>query len=403
MSFKLTFTLRQHTPILHFQHDQPGATLRATEVKPKLDRFIIKTLPKVDPELFNEFKAVINKENFPIEGKVCSPYKISVKAIDSRNVIVKTYFSKKEKEFIHESNRCEGSYFGELHKGVISKSVQLQIFSFDPLIAKLVFESLKWLFLLENFGCRGTKGFGSFSWEKFDENEIESRLKRAMPAYLNIYSSSSNSGNYKSALRNIHEKYQTLKSGRNVPGVYEKSKLFQFMCNADVGWEKRWIKMGLTEDDVSDNYLILYHKRPLRCGDERNEWEDIKKNDYMFIRALLGLSDKHEYLLDDGNRNPSKEKLVVSINHRPSDNDTIERFSSPLTFKVFDNKTYILVNPIHENIFGKSFKFSALYKKKDTQPIHIKDLGELNVPKESDFNLIAFLNKSLPSLGFKPL
>lgn len=123
----------------------------------------------------------------------------------------------------------------------------------------------------------------------------------------------------------------------------------------------------------------------------------------MFIRALLGLSDKHEYLLDDGNRNPSKEKLVVSINHRPSDNDTIERFSSPLTFKVFDNKTYILVNPIHENIFGKSFKFSALYKKKDTQPIHIKDLGELNVPKESDFNLIAFLNKSLPSLGFKPL
>src|SRR6185503_1492446 len=38
---KLIFNLKQHTPIIHFQHDQDGATLRATEVKPKLDRFII--------------------------------------------------------------------------------------------------------------------------------------------------------------------------------------------------------------------------------------------------------------------------------------------------------------------------------------------------------------------------
>jgi len=35
--YKLEFTLKQHTPIIHFQHDQDGATLRATEVKPKLD------------------------------------------------------------------------------------------------------------------------------------------------------------------------------------------------------------------------------------------------------------------------------------------------------------------------------------------------------------------------------
>lgn len=38
--FQITFTLKQHTPIIHFQHDQEGATLRASEVKPKLDRFL---------------------------------------------------------------------------------------------------------------------------------------------------------------------------------------------------------------------------------------------------------------------------------------------------------------------------------------------------------------------------
>ena len=40
----LKVTLKQHTPLIHFQHDQDGATLRASEVKPKLDRFILTKL-----------------------------------------------------------------------------------------------------------------------------------------------------------------------------------------------------------------------------------------------------------------------------------------------------------------------------------------------------------------------
>jgi hypothetical protein len=40
----LTITLKQHTPLIHFQHSQKGATLRATEVKPKLDRFVLTAL-----------------------------------------------------------------------------------------------------------------------------------------------------------------------------------------------------------------------------------------------------------------------------------------------------------------------------------------------------------------------
>ena len=39
--FKVEFTLKQHTPIIHFQSDQVGATLRATELKPKFDRFLL--------------------------------------------------------------------------------------------------------------------------------------------------------------------------------------------------------------------------------------------------------------------------------------------------------------------------------------------------------------------------
>ena len=36
--------LKQWTPLLHFQADQSGACLRATEVKPKQDRFVAQFL-----------------------------------------------------------------------------------------------------------------------------------------------------------------------------------------------------------------------------------------------------------------------------------------------------------------------------------------------------------------------
>lgn len=44
--FKLTIELTQYTPLLHFQGDQSGACLRASEVKPKLDRFVMSWLVK---------------------------------------------------------------------------------------------------------------------------------------------------------------------------------------------------------------------------------------------------------------------------------------------------------------------------------------------------------------------
>ena len=45
-SFQEKFTLIPQSPLIHFQWDQSGAALRATEVKPKLDRYIIKRYRK---------------------------------------------------------------------------------------------------------------------------------------------------------------------------------------------------------------------------------------------------------------------------------------------------------------------------------------------------------------------
>jgi hypothetical protein len=58
--------LKQHTPMIHFQHDQAGATLRATEVKPKLDRYVRKHLnAKKDDRL--RYQAHIRPVGDPVE------------------------------------------------------------------------------------------------------------------------------------------------------------------------------------------------------------------------------------------------------------------------------------------------------------------------------------------------
>ena len=80
--YKLEFTLKQHTPLIHFQHDQAGATLRATEVKPKLDKFLRETLMQIKPAVYTEFRDLIallpdsrKEENLP------SPYKLAVQPV----------------------------------------------------------------------------------------------------------------------------------------------------------------------------------------------------------------------------------------------------------------------------------------------------------------------------------
>ena len=50
---KLTATLESQSPMIHFQARETGAVLRASEVKPKLDRFLIKKLV-ANSQLTNE-------------------------------------------------------------------------------------------------------------------------------------------------------------------------------------------------------------------------------------------------------------------------------------------------------------------------------------------------------------
>jgi hypothetical protein len=80
--YKIEFTLKQHTPLIHFQHEQAGATLRASEVKPKLDKFLIDKLGGIDKARKEHPDWFISKEHEAFNYKL----KLSV------NRLIKEYF-----------------------------------------------------------------------------------------------------------------------------------------------------------------------------------------------------------------------------------------------------------------------------------------------------------------------
>lgn len=391
--FSRTFVLKQHTPMLHFQHGKQDALLRTTEVVPKLEKLIKNNLAKIDPELCKKYSTVISQY---FSGKSSGRYyKLHVTGRVKSVRTVKTYFGRNESLPSHK--RLIGSYFGDNHEAVDFENLAIQIFSLNTDLGDFIFEALKWLFLKENFGCRGTKGFGCFAWNGFNKSEIKERMTSLKPCLLGVYMKDE-AIDESSALESIHSDYQLIKSGRNRP--YAKSELFQVMCQGKIGWEKRWIKMKVEEGNSIRNTDFIYlkqNKPPIRCGDFRYDWRDNSKIEYKYIRALLGLSDQFEYLLDSNQR----DKMIVSI---VSQDKGVERFKSPLIFKYYFGNVYILLESIDEKMYDLPFDFSISTKINDEKS-SIGKIGTLKTPTKEEFVLEKIMQKILikQPLNYTPL
>jgi hypothetical protein len=174
--------------------------------------------------------------------------------------------------------------------------------------------------------------------------------------------------------------YQLLKSGTSNP-QYNKSLLFEYMCNNKVRWEKRMIKEYMQKDYPNVFETLKYEKQPVKCANEQIF-------EYQYIRGLLGIAENIEFLKE--NARSHKDKINILIK---AEDENIQRFQSPITFKVIENQIYVLAtNDIA--VKGKKFSFS------------IKDCkGILNKPIEvpSKFDIFAFLNFGLPKLKYEIL
>ncbi|MCK9618739.1 MAG: hypothetical protein M0R21_13000 [Lentimicrobiaceae bacterium] len=414
--YKLTFTLKQHTPLIHFQHDQDGATLRATEVKPKLDKFIMEKLLKGEGKSpgkgYDEYRIVNDKEEYFDVGKSFLEYakhhKIEWKewligkgehpALDYKILILS-----KDK---HPDKIYDIKLITEADKvAITSKSILFSLRSFQENIVKLINENIDEFFVISCFGNRQNKGWGDFLPESLNSlDKFEDVLIKSGKAIFksNRTFNTFNDETYSQLMRN----WRILKSGNNNP--YKKSLLFQYMCfEKKARWEKRKIKKAINEDDINfpEGLLNTNGFYPIDCVEYPNDSDYFDWNDnpdvnypYRFIRILLGLPEHFEF-------RTNVDSIVYQV-IMESNND-IERFKAPITFKWFNNHIYAIVEEIPDYIFSKNFSFKVHKKERRgnkwialNAPIPIIPNG-LNTPKS--FNMIRFLNLYISQIGFSKL
>lgn len=327
LSFKNTYTLRAQTPIIHFQHNQYGATLRATEVKPKLDRFIC-----------DRFKEKIKTEWLVNADKNALKYKLHFEALGKQRLVDLGY---KTDYDIFYANMGENTL---KKKGILGNVKMIVVCTIPPLMS-LIAESIAEFFAVTNFGTMQNKGFGSYIVEeeksKYTSKFISDCLKKTYGvAACYMYKPK------RTVFKTIKVIYGMMKAGVNYtkfrgPEAYQRSLLFLYMHTDEyrMGNEKAWMKQNGIAPAVSTN--------------GRKYSENSSEQEAFYVRALLGVGEYIEFKV-----NPDNVKVTIENTDKDSDNKKIiERLSSPIYFKVIDGVVYIVAKRIDENIYGKTFKF----------------------------------------------
>lgn len=392
-----TFTLKQHTPIIHFQHDQDGATLRASEVKPKLDRYIIEILglskiTKQDNGTQKEIPKDEYKYLFINNGKDHLALDYKMRIVGSNNI-------KHINTIIIPPNEDKCVKDNEI--------IKLTISTYNIDIINKLSLNLNLFFILNNFGKRQSKGFGCFYTIDTIEEDIINCGKT-------IYKY--NLGNFRNTNTQFYDiitrKWRELKSGHNLPGSYKKSQIFKYMFNKEMRWDKRFFKIKINEliksrinkdfklalrrdnydpiDIATDEDIPDIHEEIYNDWVDNTEYSDM----YFFGRAMLGLAEHYEFMTTD---NTIIYKIVVK-------SDNIERFKSPIIFKIFNNSIYSFIdNEITSNILNKKFTFDLIKKNRITKKdlSKINNFCELNTPLE--FSLEEFIENHFEQVNFEQI
>lgn len=318
--FKLEFTLRQHTPLIHFQHDQAGATLRATEVKAKLDQFIWNKawgnsfekgkffLVGYSADQSKELKSRFESSRFR-----ALDYKISFVAHSNETSPVPARMPLYFGNMGSEADGKKDKHLVSAQGGVTGKIICL-----NPALLAILEQQLPAFFQVENFGTRQTKGFGSFQLTHFDDSTVAFAKPSAYSFQITT------SADLNVLWEHIDLFYRTLRSGINLKGagqsdkLYFKSLMFQYAKTQQHQWDKRKIRLDLFE----------YHPKLREVEQHRQDSEGTvkyNKGTPMLYRDMLGLSSEQSWL-------SYKAKVT-----KTSKNGAIDRFKSPITFKPFQS------------------------------------------------------------------
>jgi hypothetical protein len=293
----LTIKLKQHTPIIHFQSDRTYATIRATELKPKLDKFLIDKEPSL-----------------PVNEKRALDYKVRISSIGHQPYPIPDRYPlffgdmgehdpQRQKKFVYSND-----------------PVNIEFFSYNSSILTVIRNNCYEFFMKTNFGMRQSKGFGSFYIESI--NGQANRELYPLKYHFSIKRNEAPPYLWKQLFNDISLFYNSLRAGINLPHIpfYFKSMMFLYFKAKSIRWDKRSIKEEYFKRDIpSEQRLHPDSNGPI-------VWDrTTSTGQYNFlVKDLLGLSTAEVWQRYDRSRPVISKEDIDGV---------IKRFKSPIYFK----------------------------------------------------------------------
>jgi hypothetical protein len=299
--------------MIHFQHYEPGACLRASEVKPKLDRFLAEQLKGA---LLDGW--LIDKPN----GHRALDYKMRFVAVGEKQVAEphKLYFGNM------------GAADAEKRQTVFyPDGVDMTIICFRKELSEKIDDLLPCFFALHAFGTRSGKGFGCFC---LAERQLQPEQLLACCPQKVYYQISYPRAPGAAVFNDIWVLSGMMKGGFNFTfrnaGDYYKGRIFRYFSNKGVGGDKAFIK-----------------QKVLRGQDQNAGSEErVPYKEYRFVRAMLGLPGGFEFRR--GPKTTRSGKVEVQSN-------AVDRFQSPVHFRLQGSQLLIFPQKIPEGMLNAAF------------------------------------------------
>lgn len=363
--YKKVFNLEQITPMWHFQGDDPNCCLRATEVKPKLDKFIIESLGKdnipADWWIDKEHNSALN-------------YKMRI-SCDSARTRTLPEVDQNGKNLYPIFFANMGGNQGQRKTLVMFSGVAMTITSMVSGLLKYIgAESFMDGFLAaHSFGARQDKGFGCFCRIGDNNSPINLRPDNASYYFDVPVSFHGLSTNYVELFKYIHYFHKVIRSGVNEPDCYVKSLMYNYAQSKQLTWDKPIIRKRFQENN--DVYKFICGQPVNRtkipktiCEKNRSEYQKSLQEDYSnreahdlkLFRDILGLAPSQEW------RAYSDTITIQRSNDKRNDDGNIEieyseaRLKSPIDYHPVPNMhggfdIYIIVNELPSTVYEQRF------------------------------------------------
>lgn len=366
--YKEKFELQQITPMIHFQWNEDGATVRATEMKPKLDRFILELKDMLESKENNGdwteerrcFERLGNIEKLKLRSeneRVSLNYKMKIKAYGVNGIV-----SPKRNEGGIQPNQVDvfevkntnsgiGSYFftdiKEASRGSFYEKIDVDIMCFCEELRNLIRVVFPMFIAVNNFGFRQNKGFGHFrvikeETEKIEEDKMILKYVKLFSEKYCIYkmdtfqSKKNEKHNYVYILNQIKDLNQRLKSGINLcirgeNKYYAPSFLMKEyehkQCGEKYINEKKYLKQKMR--DTKEIILEKTSKNAPDYKEGSREYENAR-----YFRGILGFAEHYEFrdVKLEGSDRTFKITFKIEYNWNGKKEKESIRYSSPFYF-----------------------------------------------------------------------